>query len=155
MLDKIYIRKMKENDIKNIYQIIISSHLLHPPFQISEESILNQFKWSNQYPESHEHYVVEYEGCVVGYCVVHWIETFLYTKPEGYISELFIDEHYRGKRIVTTLLNFVIDKAKEKNCYRLWLLNTEGSESHTRQYYFKQGWTHSEKDIRYILYLSS
>lgn len=147
------IRKMMVDDIPQIYNILTHSDAMPDYDHISEETILNQYKWV-QNSETHEHYVIELDEVCIGYCVVHWIETFLYDKPEGYISELFIHERFRGNKLGTELLNFIIDRAKEKGCCRIWLLNTLGSESNSRQYYEKRGFKRDMKDVRYILYFN-
>ena len=148
---------MKEEDIKNVYEIIQHSGLFTTYDHLSEDTIRKQFQWSQQHNNTmpnHEHYVIDVDGVCVGYIAVHWLETFLYVKPEGYISELFIHDKFRGQGLGTALLKFIVDKAIEKECYRIWLINVNGSESHLRKYYHKQGWTHDENDMRYILYLN-
>ena len=151
------IREMNKDDLQIIYKVLISSDVMTSYHHISEETLLRQFVWAKDEEHCsnmHDHYVIEIDDCVVGYGVIHWIETFLYDKPEGYISELFIHERFRGNRLWTALLNYMVDKAREKGCCRVWLLNSIGSESNSRKYYEKQGWQHDERDIRYVRYLS-
>jgi len=91
--------------------------------------------------DSHTVYVAEDSaGAVVGYAAVHWLPYMLLAGPEGYVSELFIQESARGKGAGTKLLEVIEAEAKERGCSRLMLLNLRQRESYQREFYKKHGW---------------
>jgi len=95
--------------------------------------------------DSHSVYVAENEdGIVVGYASVHWLPYLFLSGPEGYISELFVDETHRGKRIGKMLLEAIVYEAKTRGCSRLMLITSRNRESYKRKFYSKQGW--AERD---------
>jgi len=75
------------------------------------------------------------EDTVVGYINVHWINYYLFPGTEGYISELFVHEDYRGRGIGSRLLALVEGEARQRNCVRLNLLNSREKESYARSFY--------------------
>jgi GNAT superfamily N-acetyltransferase len=90
---------------------------------------------------SHSVYVAEdAAGAIAGYVSVHWLPYLFLTGPEGYISELFVDEAWRGNGIGAQLLETVKAEAKERGCYRLMLINNRTRESYQRAFYKKHGW---------------
>ena len=44
-------------------------------------------------------------GEIVGYTAVHWIPYLILAGPEGYVSELFIKQDFRGHGIGTRLID--------------------------------------------------
>ena len=88
----------------------------------------------------HSTYVAEADGQVVGYVAVHWVPFFLLPGPEGYVSELFVDEAARGQGIGTRLLEAVKEEARARGCSRLMLENHRDRESYQRGFYRKRGW---------------
>jgi GNAT superfamily N-acetyltransferase len=104
-----------------------------------------------QADDSHTVSVVEHDGVVVGYSVVHWLPYLMLTGPEGYVSELFVTETARGLGIGSQLLKVIEEEARARGCSRLGLLNSRVRESYERQYYKKQGWTERESVASFIL----
>jgi len=91
-------------------------------------------------------------GDVVGYCSVHWNPYLMLPEPEGYVSELFIREAYRGQGIGGRLLEAVKAEAQRRGCSRLMLINMRKRESYQRQFYAKHGW--EERDAaNFVLHL--
>ncbi len=80
------------------------------------------------------------DEAVVGYVAVHWVPYLLHSKPDGYISELFIRESARGQGIGTRLLETVEIEGRRRGCSRLMLLNMRQRESYQRAFYAKHGW---------------
>jgi GNAT superfamily N-acetyltransferase len=100
--------------------------------------------------ESHNVYVAENSGAILGYVSVHWLPYLFLTGPEGYISELFINEQARGKGIGTRLLEKVKEEGAKRGCSRLALINNRGRESYSRGFYEKQGWTERKEMANFI-----
>jgi N-acetylglutamate synthase-like GNAT family acetyltransferase len=79
-------------------------------------------------------------GEIIGYCAVHWLPYLILPGPEGYISELFIKEEFRGQGIGNELLEAIKVEAQNRGCSRLMLLNIRDRESYQREFYKKHGW---------------
>jgi len=90
-------------------------------------------------------------GEIAGYCAVHWLPYLILTGPEGYVSELFIREEFRGQSIGSQLLKKIKMEARERGCSRLMLLNMRMRESYKRQFYAKQGWEERPDAANFIL----
>lgn len=90
---------------------------------------------------------------IVGYCAVHWLPYLLLPGLEGYVSELFIQEKFRGQGIGKKLLNRVKEQAFQRGCSRLMLLNMRNRESYGRQFYTKQGWVERPQAANFVLHL--
>ena len=103
---------------------------------------------------SHSVYVAENAaGAVVGYVSVHWLPYLFLPGPEGYLSELFVDEQYRGRGIGKVLLKSVIQEAKRRSCARLILITSRERESYRREFYAKAGWVERERMANFIINL--
>ena len=101
--------------------------------------------------ESHSIYVAENtESHVIGYVAVHWLPCPFLPKPQGYVSELFIQEAVRGQGIGKNLLATVISEAKIRDCSLLMLHNHKQRESYHREFYRKQGWSERETIANFI-----
>jgi len=86
-------------------------------------------------------YVAENDDHILlGYVSVHWYPCFFLNGPEGYISELFIRETFRGQGVGKLLLDTVIAEGKKRDCSRLMLINRRSRESYQRGFYHKHGW---------------
>jgi GNAT superfamily N-acetyltransferase len=94
------------------------------------------------------------EGRIVGYCAVHWLPYLILAGSEGYVSELFVKEQFRGQGIGGQLLEVIKAEAQERGCSRLMLLNLRKRESYQRQFYAKQGWEERPDAANFILPLS-
>ncbi|MFZ6027018.1 MAG: GNAT family N-acetyltransferase [Chloroflexota bacterium] len=91
--------------------------------------------------DSHTVYVAEDGGGqIAGYVSVHWLPYLILAGPEGYVSELFIAGHARGRGIGAKLLDAAEDEARRRGCARLMLLNMRQRESYRRGFYAKHGW---------------
>jgi GNAT superfamily N-acetyltransferase len=75
-----------------------------------------------------------------GYISAHWLAYLILVAPEGYISELFVDQRARGSGLGGKLLNAIETDARKRGCSRLSLLNMRERESYMRGFYVKHGW---------------
>jgi GNAT superfamily N-acetyltransferase len=92
-------------------------------------------------------------GEITGYCAVHWLPYLILAGPEGYVSELFIDEKFRGQGIGARLLEAIQAEARRRGCSRLMLLNMRKRESYQRQFYAKHGWEERPDAANFVLFL--
>ena len=77
---------------------------------------------------------------IVGYAAVHWLPYLFMPGPEGFVSELFIEDAARGQGIGTKLLESIKQEAQARGCTRLSLINIRDRESYQRGFYAKLNW---------------
>jgi GNAT superfamily N-acetyltransferase len=90
-------------------------------------------------------------GEFLGYGSVHWFPSFILAAPEGYVSELFIRDKFRGQGIGSRLLETIKAEAQDRGCSRLMLLNLRSRESYQRRFYSGQGWEERPDAANFIL----
>jgi len=95
------------------------------------------------------------DGEIAGYSSVHWLPYLILTGPEGYVSELFIREEFRGQGTGGKLLKAIKAEAQSLRCSRLMLLNVRKRDSYQRQFYQKRGWVESPDAANFILPLDN
>lgn len=101
--------------------------------------------------DSHSIYVAKNRvGDLVGYASIHWLPYMFLTGIEGYLSELFVAEHYRGKAVGRLLLEHIKTEAKDRGCSRLMLVTSRNRESYQRGFYAKQGWREREEVANFV-----
>lgn len=148
MVLNLTIRNAKESDAVAIAQILKTLGWFAHLNSISDEESAAQIKQNIALchaDNSHCVYVAENaEGDVLGYVAVHWLPSLFLPTPEGYLSELFIHDAYRGQGIGKALLANVISEATNRGCSRLTLNNHKDRESYQRGFYCKQGWIERE-----------
>jgi len=93
------------------------------------------------------------DGRLLGYTAVHWIPDLFLPGPEGYLSELFVDETARGQGIGGALLDAVTEEAHRRGGSRLQLINFRHRESYRRGFYAKHGWEERPTAANFTLYL--
>ena len=87
---------------------------------------------------------------IVGYAAVHWLPYLFMPGPEGFVSELFVDDAARGQGIGTQLLEIVKQEAETRSCARLSLINIRDRESYLRGFYAKLGWQERSDAANFI-----
>ena len=93
--------------------------------------------------------VSELEGRVVGYTAVYWLH-YLFSRQEGYVSELFIGNDASGRGVGTALLEVIKAEARVRGCGRLTLINLKNRASYQRQFYAKKGWVERPETVRFV-----
>jgi GNAT superfamily N-acetyltransferase len=88
---------------------------------------------------------------VIGYAAVHWLPYLFLTGLEGFMSQLFVDEAYRGAGAGTLLLDAVAEQARERGCSRLNVLTRASREAYQRGFYTSRGWVERD-DMRNLVY---
>ncbi len=105
--------------------------------------------------QSHSSFVAEDKnGRVIGYASVHYLPYYFLPGPEGYVSELFVNQENRGKGAGTALLHAVIEEARRRGCSRLSLINSRTHESYKRGYYEQRNWNERPEVAAFVLPLS-
>lgn len=150
----IKIRKAKVEDAEGIVEVLQKAgkpvYAAPTPYVATTEKVAMHIKICNA-DKSHTIYVAENElDQIVGYVSAHWLPYLFLNGPEGYLSELFIREEYRGDGIGTRLLETVKEEARKRGCSRLLLLNSRKRESYRRSFYKKHGWTEREEAANFV-----
>jgi GNAT superfamily N-acetyltransferase len=150
----IKIRKANVKDAPAIAEILKSAawavYTTPSPHNSTAENIAREIKLCNA-DKSHSIYVAENaDGALVGYVSAHWLPYLFLDGPEGYLSELFIDEACRGNGVGTKLLKAVESEARERGCSRLLLINSRKRESYQRSFYRKKGWKEREEAVNFV-----
>lgn len=102
---------------------------------------------------SHSVYVAVTDAAIVGYVAVHWLPCLYMPGPEGFISELFVGGAARGQGIGATLLDTVMDEARQRGCARLELVNMKQRDSYVRGFYSKHGWEERPEAANFVFRL--
>ncbi|MGB8213149.1 MAG: GNAT family N-acetyltransferase [Anaerolineales bacterium] len=151
---EIEIRKAEQSDVPAIAKILRElgwfAHITTETPAETQAHIARQLVLC-QTDDSHLVFVAEAaNGEVVGYVSVHWLPYLIHTGPEGYVSELFINNSSRGQGIGSRLLETVESEAIRRGCTRLALLNMRQRESYQREFYSKHGWEERPQAANFV-----
>lgn len=155
---KIQIRKAEATDVPALTDLLrslgIFAHINAETPSVTEERVRRHLALCLA-DESHLILVAQSsEGNIAGYCAVHWLPYLILDGPEGYVSELFINEKFRGQGVGGQLLKAIQMEAQKYGCSRLMLLNMRKRESYQRQFYSKHGWEERPDAANFILPLT-
>ncbi len=98
-------------------------------------------------------FVAEERGQVLGYAFCQLIETgnhVLHTVKSLYIDDLCVDEEIRGKKVGSTLYEYVKRYAKEQGCYNI-TLNVWSCNESAAKFYQKMGLVPQKTTLETIL----
>ena len=153
----IQIRKAKTTDVPAISNLLRSLNLFAPIN--NEEAKSTQQRVQKHFElcisdDSHLILVAQTANCeITGYCAVHWLPYLILAGPEGYVSELFIKEEFRGQGIGNILLEAIKVEAQNRGCSRLMLLKIRKRDSYKRQFYTKHGWEERPDAANFVFQL--
>ncbi len=155
---EIEIRKMQAADAPAVAALLralgLFARIEREPAELTEQRVARHLALCGA-DESHLVLVGQAgDGAIAGYCAAHWLPYLILPGPEGYVSELFIAESFRGQGLGRRLLEAVKAAALERGCSRLMLLNMRTRESYKRGFYAKQGWEERPGAANFILPLN-
>jgi GNAT superfamily N-acetyltransferase len=153
----IRIRKAEATDVPAISDLLRSlgtfDHINAEASQMTQARVLKHLALCSA-DDSHWIFVAQVpSGEIAGYCAVHWLPYLILAGPEGYVSELFVKEEFRGQGIGSQLLETTKAEAQNRGCSRLMLINMRKRESYKRQFYSKQGWEERPDAANFIIQL--
>jgi N-acetylglutamate synthase-like GNAT family acetyltransferase len=153
----IQIRKAKTTDVPAISNILrslnLSASINNEEATSTQQRVQKHFELCMS-DDSHLILVAQTpKGEIAGYCAVHWLPYLILAGPEGYVSELFISEEFRGQGIGNNLLEAVKVEAQNRGCSRLMLLNIRDRDSYKRQFYSKHGWEERPDAANFVFQL--
>ena len=147
------IRKLYKSDVEGIKNFLMSIKKYNR-LGLSEkeaQASIEKMIFLNIENSFHSIFVAIEKGKIIGFIGFHIIPYLILSgKTEGYISELFISEEYRGKGIGGKLLEKVLKEAQENDCIRLHLINFKDEESYKRSFYTKHEWEEREEGADFI-----
>jgi len=152
------IRRAEADDAPIIAELLRSlglfAHLAAEEPQVTQERVARHLALC-QADNSHSVFVAQNpEGDIAGYGAVHWLPYLTLAGPEGYVSELFVRDSYRGEGVGRQLLEVIKAEARERGCSRLMLINMRKRESYQRRFYHKQGWEERTDAANFVYLLS-
>src|SRR5687768_5372063 len=118
----IQIRKAKTSDVSAISNLLRSLNLFasinNEDAKSTQQRVQEHFTLCMS-DDSHLILVAQTaDGEITGYCAVHWLPYLILAGPEGYVSELFIKEEFRGQGIGNNLLEAIKVEAQNRGCSR-------------------------------------
>ena len=155
----IQIRKAEATDVPAISNLLRSlnlfAHINNEEAQSTQQRVLKHLTLCTS-DDSHLILVaLTSNGEITGYCAVHWLPYLILAGPEGYVSELFIKDEFRGQGIGNDLLEAIEVEAQNRGCSRLMLLNLRKRDSYKRQFYSKHGWEERPDAANFIFQLTN
>jgi len=89
----------------------------------------------------------EIDGKEVGRAYLYLMKNDLHKRPFGFMEDVFVNEDCRGKGVGKRLVNEVIKKAKENNCYKL-VCTSRYEKEKVHMLYEKLGFSDHGKEFR-------
>ena len=87
------------------------------------------------------------DGAEIGRAYLYLMYNDLHNQPFGLMEDVYVDEAYRGKGVGSTLVQQVIQSAKEKNCYKL-IATSRTSRPKVHELYQRLGFTQYGVEFR-------
>jgi len=136
------IRAAKIEDAREIAEIIASLEAFSRMQEYNHDELVQKTLDMLEPSQNNPNYLVfvAVNPKVVAYLAMHIMPNLLYSGNDAFVSELFVAKSARGQKIGSQLLERAVEAAKERNCFRLQLLNIRSREAYKRRFYKKQAW---------------
>ena len=89
----------------------------------------------------------EIDGKEVGRAYLYLMNNDLHKRPFGFMEDVFVNEDCRSKGVGKELVNKIIEKAKENNCYKL-VCTSRYEKEKVHMLYEKLGFSDHGKEFR-------
>lgn len=83
----------------------------------------------------------------IGRAYLYLLKNDLHEEPFGFMEDVFVNKEYRGRGIGKEILNNVIKKAQENNCYKL-ICTSRYSNEKVHSLYVNLGFKDYGKEFR-------
>ncbi len=147
------IRRAALDDAERLAELVRSvgwfRHMQDETFEQTCDNVTRQIELCLR-DDSHMVLCAQEDDRLLGYVLVHWNPYLIHTGPEGYVSELFVQDFARGRGVGARLLGTVKEEARKRGCDRLLLLNVRSRESYVRGFYRKHGWIEWEDAAPFV-----
>lgn len=144
-----YIREIKENELKELLELYTHLHELGVP----EQSEHLEKIWSVICNDENHHIIVcEIDGKIVSSCVCVIIPNLTRNiRSYAFIENVVTHADYRGKGYATACLNYAKELALKADCYKIMLLT--GSKNNKTLSFYKNAGYNSEDKTAFIQWL--
>jgi glucosamine-phosphate N-acetyltransferase len=110
------IRKLNENDYEQYYNLIN----MFRPTTFTIDDYLKTLKLIKEH--NSDIWVIDLNGVLVGTATILYEYKFIHNISKiAHIEDVCINTNYRGKGYGKKLLNYLINEAKNNNCYKVTL----------------------------------
>jgi len=111
------IRPMTDEDYRDVYRLYrqLMGVNCAVPGKVAENNFARIFKGFINSGER-EAYVATLQNNVIGFVTLYYLEVFHYCGQVVSIQEMVVTEEFRGRGVGQALVDFVKQKASEKNC---------------------------------------
>ena len=122
------IRRIKEDDLQEILDLY---KYLHPndislPLNNTILNIWNEFLQNSLV----DIFIGEYDNKIISSCVLAIVPNLTRgARPYGLIENVITHPNYRKQGFAKSIINYVIEYSKKKNCYKIMLLSSKNRES--------------------------
>ena len=139
VIKKLTIENYNKNDIINLLsQLTICPNL----DQETYNNIINNL------PHNHNIFVVDYNNIPIGIGTIIIEQKIIHNgKCVAHIEDIVVDKNYRNNKIGNILLKFLINEAKQSNCYKI-ILNCNDN---TKNFYEKNSFKKSNYQMTMYL----
>ncbi len=124
---EIEIRKAVEQDLENILQIYLESGLDSVVLPIEKAKLI--FNKFSQYPD-YQLFVADFENEIIGTFALLIMDNLGHMgTPAAVLEDIGISAKFQGKGIGKKLMEFAMNEAKNKGCYKMTLSSNLKRES--------------------------
>lgn len=92
-------------------------------------------------------FFIEEDGKEVARAYLYLIKNELHKESYGFMEDVFVDESKRGKGLGSKIVKRLIEKAKEKGCYKL-VCTSRHTKPKVHELYLKFGFKEHGKEFR-------
>ena len=130
VIKKITIENYNKNDIINLLsQLTICPNLDQEKYN----NIINNL------PHNHNSFVVDYNNIPIGIGTIIIEQKLIHDgKCVAHIEDIVVDKNYRNNKIGNILLTFLINEAKQSNCYKIILNCNDNTKNFYEKNNFKK-----------------
>lgn len=89
----------------------------------------------------------EPEGKEMAHAYLYILHNDLHEKPFGLLEDVFVEESYRGRSLVTQLLDAVVMRARKEGCYKL-VATSRHTRERVHRIYYSYGFTSPGLEFR-------
>ena len=141
-MNKVIIREIKEKDLWNGFLKSLDS--LRQTSNIEKSKAKKIFEKINANPD-HIIAVAELDGKIVGATTLLIESKFIHDGGlVGHIEDVVVDKEYQGQKIGEKIMNYLIEVAKNRGCYKTILDCTDD----VKPFYEKLGFNQVSNELR-------
>jgi GNAT superfamily N-acetyltransferase len=133
-MSSIIIRECLDRDFDDIFTLL---QQLWPNLELSIEAMRDVFN-QKMSSENDTLFCAEDKGKVIGFSAFEVLLNFSRPSKYGLVGEIIVDKNYREKGVGTSLINRIMERAREKGCASLEL-NSSLFRTGAHEFFLKNG----------------